>query len=84
LARSNPSRRRTFSNDPGTLRNFEDQGRIKEAVPGQKYTDPVSEKIEDVLDQAELFEILGHPEEVPDDNLDPNSACPGSYCHTNS
>jgi inorganic pyrophosphatase len=59
-----------------TLRHFEDQGRIKEAVPVQKYIDPVSEKIEDSLDQAELFEDIAASysvtqEEIPDDDLDP-------------
>jgi inorganic pyrophosphatase len=54
----------------------EDQGRIKEAVLVQKYIDPVSEKIEDSLDQAELFEDIAASysitqEEVPDDDLDP-------------
>jgi hypothetical protein len=40
----------TIQQISATLRHFEDQGRIKEVVPVQKYIDPASEKIEDNLD----------------------------------
>ena len=50
--------------------------RIKEVIPIQKYIDPVSERIEDSLNEAGLFEDIAAsyshtPEEVPDDDLDP-------------
>ena len=66
----------TIQQISATLRHFEDQGRIKGAVPVQKYIDPASEKIEDNLDQEELFEDIAASysvtqEEVPDDDLDP-------------
>ena len=53
----------------------EDEGWIKEAVPVQKYIDPVSEKIEDSLDQAELFEDIAASQSITqeedfDDDLD--------------
>jgi hypothetical protein len=69
----------TIQQISATLRLFENQGRIKEAVPVQNYTDPVSEKIEDRLNQVELFEDIvasysDTQEEVPDD--DPGSCNP--------
>src|SRR3984957_5128870 len=57
-------------------RNFEDQERTKKAIPIQKYIDPVPERIEDSLNEAELFEDIAASyslttEEVPGDGLDP-------------
>jgi hypothetical protein len=77
LARGNPSRRgETFSSDPTNLYYPEAFWGTKEVVPVQKYIDPVSEKIEDSLDQAELFEDIAASysvtqEEISDDDLDP-------------
>jgi hypothetical protein len=66
----------TIQQISATLRSFEEKGQIKEAVQVQKYIDPVSEKIQDSLDQEELFEDIAASysvtqEEVPDDDLDP-------------
>jgi uncharacterized protein Yka (UPF0111/DUF47 family) len=66
----------TIQQISATLRNFENQGRIKEAISVQKYIDPASETIEDNLDQIELFEDIAArysitQEEVPNDDLDP-------------
>jgi hypothetical protein len=65
----------TIQQISATLRTFEEKGQIKEAVQIQKYIDPNSEKIQDSLDQEELFEDIAASysitqEEVPDDDLD--------------
>ena len=59
-----------------TLKTFEDQERIKEAVSIQEYIEPSSEKIDDSLNEEDLFEEIAAnyslaEEEVPDDDLDP-------------
>ena len=59
-----------------TLQAFENQNRIKEAVPIQDYIDPASEKMEDCLNEEDLFEEIAAcysltQEEIPDDDLDP-------------
>jgi hypothetical protein len=66
----------TIQQMKSTLHSFKEQDRIKDIMDIDEFIDPVTEKMEDLIDPIALEEdiIASYsltPEDVPDENIDP-------------
>jgi hypothetical protein len=76
VAREEDKLQSTMQQISAILRTFEDEERIKEAVPIQEYIEPASERAQDGSTEEDLVEEIVAsysltPEDVPNDDLEP-------------